>query len=69
MTIQERDKQIIDLYLNHPEILTKDIAKQFNISTATIASTTITASNSINVKPLLSFNIFITCSEYLSYTA
>lgn len=37
MTIQERDKQIIDLYLNHPEILTKDIAKQFNISTATIA--------------------------------
>lgn len=33
----DRDKQIIDLYINHPEISTKIIAKQFNISTATIS--------------------------------
>lgn len=33
----ERDKKIIDLYLNHPELSTQEIAKQFNISTATIA--------------------------------
>lgn len=33
----DRDKQIIDLYLNHPEITTKEIAKQFNVSVSTIA--------------------------------
>lgn len=33
----DRDKQIIDLYLNHPEITTKEIAKQFNVSISTIA--------------------------------
>ena len=33
----KRDKQIIDLYLNHPELSNKDIAKQFNISTATVS--------------------------------
>lgn len=33
----ERDKKIIDLYLNHPELSTQDIANQFNISTATIS--------------------------------
>lgn len=33
----DRDKKIIDLYLNHPEISTQDIAKQFNISTSTIS--------------------------------
>lgn len=33
----DRDKKIIDLYLNHPEFSTKDIAKQFNISTATVS--------------------------------
>ena len=33
----ERDKQIIDLYLNHPEISNEDIAKQFNISKSTVA--------------------------------
>ena len=33
----DRDKKIIDLYLNHPELSTQDIAKQFNISTATIS--------------------------------
>lgn len=33
----ERDQKIIELYLYHPELSTKDIAKQFNISTATIS--------------------------------
>jgi DeoR/GlpR family transcriptional regulator of sugar metabolism len=33
----ERDKQIIDLYLNHPELTTAQIAKKFNVSTGTIA--------------------------------
>ena len=33
----ERDKQIIDLYINHPEISTKEIGKQFNVSIGTIA--------------------------------
>lgn len=32
----DRDKKIIDLYLNHPEISNKEIAKQFNISPATV---------------------------------
>lgn len=32
-----RDKQIIDLYLNHPEISNKEIAAKFNISTATVS--------------------------------
>lgn len=35
--ISERDKQIIDLYINHPELSNEDIAKQFNISKATIS--------------------------------
>lgn len=33
----ERDNKIIDLYLNHPEISNEDIAKQFNISKATVS--------------------------------
>lgn len=33
----ERDAQIIDLYLNHPELSNKEIAKMFNISDATIS--------------------------------
>lgn len=33
----DRDKKIIDLYLNHPEISNAEIAKQFNISTATVS--------------------------------
>ena len=33
----ERDKQIIDLYLNHPELSNKEIAKIFNISVSTIS--------------------------------
>ena len=33
----ERDKQIIDLYLNNPELSIKDIAKQFNISASTVS--------------------------------
>jgi len=32
-----RDKMIIDLYLNHPELSIKDIANKFNISTATVS--------------------------------
>ena len=35
--MNDRDKQIIDLYINHPEISIIDIAKQFNISTGTIS--------------------------------
>lgn len=37
MTKNERDKKIINLYLNHPELSNKDIAKQFNISVGTVA--------------------------------
>ena len=33
----ERDEKIIDLYLNHPEIKTADIAKQFGVSTGTVS--------------------------------
>lgn len=33
----ERDKKIIDLYLNHPEVSNKDIAQQFNVSISTIS--------------------------------
>lgn len=33
----ERDKKIIDLYLNHPELSNKEIADKFNISTSTIS--------------------------------
>ena len=33
----ERDKKIIDLYLNHPEFSNKDIANLFNISTSTVS--------------------------------
>lgn len=33
----ERDKQIIDLYLNHPEISNQEIAIKFNISVATVS--------------------------------
>lgn len=33
----ERDTQIINLYLNHPELTTAQIAKKFNVSTGTIA--------------------------------
>lgn len=33
----DRDKKIIDLYLNHPEISNKEIAAKFNISTATVS--------------------------------
>lgn len=33
----ERDKMIIDLYINHPELTTKEIAQQFKISISTIA--------------------------------
>ena len=33
----DRDKKIIDLYLNHPEKSNNEIAKQFNVSTATIS--------------------------------
>ena len=37
MKIEERNKQIIDLYINHPELDNKKIAEMFNISTATIS--------------------------------
>ena len=37
MTIEERNKKIIDLYLNHPELSIEDIAKKFNVSTGTIS--------------------------------
>lgn len=33
----ERNEKIIDLYLNHPEMKTADIAKQFGVSTGTIS--------------------------------
>ena len=33
----DRDKKIIDLYLNHPEISNEEIAKQFNISKSTVS--------------------------------
>ena len=33
----ERDKNIINLYLNAPEISNKEIAKLFNVSCATIS--------------------------------
>lgn len=33
---KERDKKIIDLYLNHPELSIQDIATQFQISTGTV---------------------------------
>lgn len=33
----ERDNNIIDLYLNYPELSVKDIAKQFNISSSTVS--------------------------------
>ena len=33
----ERDKKIIELYLYHPELTNKQIAKQFGISTATVS--------------------------------
>lgn len=33
----ERDKKIIDLYLNHPEISNKEIAEQFGISVSTVS--------------------------------
>lgn len=33
----ERDKQIIDLYLNNPELSVKDIANKFNISNGTVS--------------------------------
>ena len=33
----DRDKKIVDLYLNHPELSTQEIANMFNISTATIS--------------------------------
>lgn len=35
--MKERDKQIIDLYINHPELSSQDIANKFGISTATIS--------------------------------
>lgn len=34
--IKERDEKIIKLYLNNPEITIKDIAKQFQVSQATV---------------------------------
>ena len=37
MTVEERNKQIIDLYINHPELDNRKIAEMFNISTATIS--------------------------------
>ena len=37
MNILERDKQIIDLYLNHPELSNEDIANRFNISKSTVS--------------------------------
>ena len=37
MTKQERDKQIIDLYLNHPELSNEDIANKFQLSKSTIS--------------------------------
>lgn len=37
MTKNERNEKIINLYLNHPELSNEDIAKQFNISTSTVA--------------------------------
>ena len=37
MTLQERNKQIIDLYLNSPELSNKEIAEKFKVSTATIS--------------------------------
>lgn len=37
MTLQERNKKIIDLYLNSPELSNKEIAKRFNVSTSTIS--------------------------------
>lgn len=33
----ERDKKIIDLYINNPELSIKEIANQFQISPATIS--------------------------------
>ena len=33
----KRDKEIIDLYLNHPELSVKDIAIRYNISNATVS--------------------------------
>ena len=33
----ERDKKIIDLYINNLELSIQDIANQFNISTATVS--------------------------------
>ena len=33
----ERDKKIIELYLYHPELTNRQIAKQFNLSTATVS--------------------------------
>lgn len=35
--INERDQQIIDLYLNHPELSNQDIANKFKISTGTVS--------------------------------
>lgn len=37
MTLQERNEEIIDLYLNSPELSIKEIAEKFNISTSTIS--------------------------------
>lgn len=37
MTLEERNKKIIDLYLNSPELSNKEIAKMFNVSTSTIS--------------------------------
>ena len=33
----DRDKQVIDLYLNHPELSNRDIANKFNISISTVS--------------------------------
>lgn len=37
MTLEERNKKIIDLYLNSPELSNKDIAQMFNVSIATVS--------------------------------
>ena len=37
MTLQERNKKIIDLYLNSPELSNKEIAEKFNVSISTVS--------------------------------
>lgn len=54
----ERDSKIIDLYLNHPEIPLKEIAKNFGISTATISR--IARINNLPRRTGLSYRVYLT---------